>query len=184
MTPPQPSIAALRGKDILDARAATDMAERTLDLLGISTSPTPVDKLARRLGVQVRYTPFDGDISGMAHISDGIDVIGINNLHHPNRQRFTLAHELGHLILHPAELARGLHLDRGPLFRNAVSAEGTSALEVSANAFAAELLMPSRLLNQLLEPGFDLDDEEQVGKLARRFRVSVAAMYFRLNRIW
>ena len=124
------------------------------------------------------------DISGMAHISEGIDVIGINNLHHPNRQRFTLAHELGHLILHPAELARGLHLDRGPLFRNAVSAKGTNALEVSANAFAAELLMPSRLLHQLLEPGFDLDDEDQVGRLARRFRVSVAAMHFRLNRLW
>lgn len=178
------SIDGLRGDDVRDPRTAADMADRTLDVIGIKSAPVPVDKLARRLGAQVRYTPFDGDISGMAHISEGVEVIGINNLHHPNRQRFTLAHELGHLILHPAELARGVHLDRGPLFRNAVSSEGTDVLEVTANAFAAELLMPRRFLDHAIEPGFDLEDEEQVARLARRFRVSIAAMHYRLNRSW
>lgn len=174
----------LRGADVTDTRAAVERAGATLDLGKVTALPVPVDKLARRLGVQVRYTPFDGEISGMAHISDGIDVIGVNNLHHPNRQRFTLAHELGHLVLHPVELAKRVHLDRGSLYRDSLASEGTDLLEVCANAFAAELLMPRRFLDPALESGFDLEDEEQVTRLARRFRVSVAAMYFRLNRPW
>jgi Zn-dependent peptidase ImmA (M78 family) len=36
----------------------------------------------------------------MIYISDGMPIIGINSLHHPNRQRFSIGHEIGHLVLH------------------------------------------------------------------------------------
>lgn len=178
---PQLSLDTAAG-DIKDSGRAIAMAGKVLDLAGDIGAPVPVEKLARRLGVQVRYAPFDGDISGMAHIREGVRILGVNNLHHPHRQRFTLAHELGHLVLHPAELHRQVHLDKGSLHRDSLSAQGTDAFERSANAFASELLIPRRLLDQFVDPRMDLEDDEAVAKLARKFRVSVAAMHFRLNR--
>ncbi len=172
----------LRGRDVIDVPGAVAKANEVLDVVGILSVPVPVEKIARKLGVQIRYAPFDGEISGMAHIRDGVSVIGVNNLHHPNRQRFTLSHELGHLLLHPSELERQVHLDRGSLYRDAISAEGTNLHEITANAFASELLMPRRLIDSVVEAGVDLEDEEHVARLARRFRVSMAAMYFRLSR--
>jgi Zn-dependent peptidase ImmA (M78 family) len=170
------------GGDIDNIPQAIRMADKVIDLAGEVGAPVPVEKFARRLGVQVRYAPFDGDISGMAHIRDGVRILGVNNLHHPHRQRFTLAHELGHLVLHPAELQRQVHLDKGSLYRDTLSAQGTDAFERSANAFASELLIPQRLLDRFVDPRMDLEDDDAVAKLARKFRVSVAAMHFRLNR--
>lgn len=177
-----PLINALQGEDILTVPAAIAKANEVLDAVGLLNTPVPVERVARKLGVQIRYAPFDGEISGMAHIKDGVSVIGVNNLHHPNRQRFTLSHELGHLLLHPQELERQVHLDKGSLYRDAISSEGTSVHERTANAFASELLMPARLIATVVDAGLDLEDEEHVGRLARKFRVSMAAMYFRLNR--
>lgn len=173
---------SLRRGDVIDVTGAIAKANEVLDAVGILGAPVPVEKIARRLGVQIKYAPLDGDISGMAHIRDGVSVIGVNNLHHPNRQRFTLSHELGHLVLHASELERQVHLDRGSLYRDSVSSEGTNIHEVTANAFASELLMPRRLIDIAVDAGVDMEDEEQVGRLARRFRVSMAAMYFRLSR--
>ena len=164
--------------DIFAIPAAVAVARDVLDSAGVTAAPVPVEKIARKLGIQVRYAPFDGDISGMAYIKDGVSLIGVNNLHNPNRQRFTLAHELGHLLLHPRELQRQVHLDKGSLNRDTLSSQGTDRYERAANAFASELLMPARFLANVL----DLEDEEAVGRLARKFRVSLAAMYYRLNR--
>ena len=54
-------------------------------------------------------------------------------------------------------------------------------MEVEANTFASELLMPHKLLLDACgEEGLDLDDEAKVEKLAKKFRVSVSAMKYRL----
>lgn len=165
-----------------DPDGAVRKADEVIAVSCVTGAPVPVERIARRFEVQVRYAPFDGEISGMSCIKDGISIIGVNNLHHPNRQRFTLAHELGHLLLHATELEAQVHLDRGILFRDSNSAAGVDMRERSANAFAAELLMPAAFLDSAVEPRMDLDDEEAVARLARKFRVSVAAMHFRLHR--
>lgn len=56
----------------------------------------------------VRYSPFEGELAGMLVRGDGQIVIGVNSLHPLNRQRFTIAHECGHLLLHKGEF----HVDR------------------------------------------------------------------------
>jgi Zn-dependent peptidase ImmA (M78 family) len=168
--------------DVITIEAAIAMAGSVLEDAGSPGAPVPVEKIARRLGVQVRYAPFDGDISGMAHITEGVRILGVNSLHHPNRQRFTLAHELGHLLLHPRELERQLHLDKGSLYRDTLSSEGTDPFERTANAFASELLMPKRLIERAIDPRLDLEDDDAVARLARKFRVSITAMHYRLNR--
>jgi Zn-dependent peptidase ImmA (M78 family) len=55
-------------------------------------------------------------------------------------------------------------------------------LEIEANTFAAELLMPADLLlGTLGGRSIDLEDDEAVASLAKRFKVSEAAMRFRLS---
>ena len=95
---------------------------------------------------------------------------------------FTLAHELAHVLLHRRELEGAVHVDRGSLRRDALAAEGVDPIEIEANAFAAELLMPTHLLISALERHpLDLEDDDAVAALAKRFRVSDAAMRYRLN---
>ena len=163
-----------RGKAI---RAARSLLEEH----AIETIPVPIERIARSRGIRVEYAPLDDELSGLAHIRDDVPIIGVNSLHAPNRQRFTLAHELAHILLHRDELERAVHVDRGSLRRDALSAEGVDPIEIEANAFAAELLMPARLLILELERHpVDLEDDAAVAALAKRFRVSDAAMRYRL----
>ena len=121
----------------------------------------------------------------MAVIKDGEAIIGVNSLHHPNRQRFTIAHEIGHLVLHRDLLLEGVHVDKEfKLNRNEDSSTGTNLQEVEANQFASELLMPERLIEEALQgKGVDIDDEDGlVTELAKKFRVSTGAMKLRLGR--
>jgi Zn-dependent peptidase ImmA (M78 family) len=165
--------------NIAHARA---QALQLIEQHGIKTAPVPIERIARALGVKVQYAPFDGELSGMAFIKDGVPIIGVNSLHHPNRQRFTLAHELAHIQLHRDQLENAVHVDKGSLRRDLLSAAGTDSTEQEANAFAAELLMPPALLAAALDGRtLDLENEELVAGLAKRFRVSTMALQHRLQ---
>lgn len=165
-----------------EARA---QASALIKKLGLKAPPVPVDRLAKVLGVRIEYTPFDDELSGMAFIRDGKPVIGVNSNHHPNRQRFTIAHELAHVVLHRAKLEATVMIDKGRNFipRDSISAEGIDPLEKQANAFASELLMPERLVRQALESSRDIQDDDYLIGMANRFRVSLAALQFRLGRL-
>lgn len=161
---------------------AVETARALIEQAGIATAPVPVERIARAQGIQVRYAPLDGELSGLAHITDGIPIIGVNSLHHRNRQRFTLAHELGHIQLHK-HLLEKVHLDRGSLRRDWLAARGVEPHEIEANVFAAELLMPKPILDAVVGGKLiDLEDDDAIDLLARRFRVSSAAMRYRLQR--
>ena len=156
-------------------------ARELIKQFGIKSPPVNVERIARSLGVKVEFAPFDDELSGMAFFKDGVPAIGINSLHHPNRQPFTLAHELAHIVLHPTELKKAVHVDKGSLRRDRVSTTGTDMLEIEANAFAAELLMPEELLSAALDEKFDLEDPPVLEKLANKFRVSLTALQHRLH---
>jgi Zn-dependent peptidase ImmA (M78 family) len=141
-----------------------------------------VERIAKQMGVKVEYAPFEAELSGMVVVRDGQPIVGINALHSPNRQRFTLAHELGHIRLHRDQLENAVHVDRGSLRRDALAAAGTDIIEICANAFASELLMPRHFLEPLIgSRGIDLEDDDAIAALAKRFRVSTAALRFRLE---
>ena len=149
----------------------------------ITAAPIPVERIAASLGAKVRYSPFDQELSGMIFIKRQAAIIGVNSLHHPNRQRFTIAHEIAHLELHRHLISDRVHIDKefSVLMRNAESASGTQRMEIEANRFAAELLMPSFLLVEMLKrKGFDIDDEKPLEKLSRKFRVSKQALEYRI----
>jgi len=169
----------MRARCALARRKASELLQRC-DVL---RAPVPVESLARSLNAIVRYEPFQGDLSGMIHrTSSGETIIGVNSLHSITRQRFTIGHELGHLVLH----ASNLHVDEASLIglRDHSSGLAQDPHEVEANQFAAELLMPENLLRielKTLPPS--LDPEEHSSFLAKRFRVSPQAMAIRLSRL-
>jgi Zn-dependent peptidase ImmA (M78 family) len=160
-------------------------AIRILKAHKIKTSPVPVDHIAEALGAQIRYSPFDGDseLAGMLVRSDGKIVIGVNSLHHSNRQRFTIAHECGHLLLHKGT---DVHIDRSFRVnrRDAVSSQAIDPEEIEANRFAAELLMPyDMIMNDLVEYDIDIEDEEELKELADKYQVSVQALTHRITNL-
>ncbi|MCL6285756.1 ImmA/IrrE family metallo-endopeptidase [Ruegeria sp. 2012CJ41-6] len=167
-----------------DKKRAREAAQVVLEEFGIKRIPVPVERIIKSKNIMLEYAPLDEELSGMAYTQDGISIIGINALHHPNRQRFSAAHELGHHVLHAAEINETVHVSKGlrALKRDPVSSQGSDPLEIDANTFASELLMPEKFLLEEIGPdGLDMEDETSVEKLAKRFRVSVAAMKFRLG---
>lgn len=159
-------------------------ARHLLARLHIDSIPTPVEKIAKAVGARLRFSPFDAELSGMVYIKDGLPIIGVNSLHHPNRQRFTIAHELGHLELHKEMITTSVHVDKEfpALMRDLASAAGTERAEVEANQFAAELLVPRKLLDRVLAgKQFDIEDEKPLEELAQKFRVSRQALEYRIR---
>lgn len=176
----------------MNANQINKIQELAIDLLkkhNIVSAPVPVERITKAFGAQVKYSLLDDELSGMAYIKDEIPIIGINALHHPNRQRFTLAHELGHLILHKTKITKEIHVDKksSVLMRSSSSSASGNKMEVEANRFAAEILMPESFLKKSLKgKSFDLnnDDDIVVNLLAREYKVSVAAMRFRLENLF
>lgn len=159
---------------------ARERARALVEAANVATPPVPVERIARMLAVSIRYAPLEDDLSGMAFIKGDAKVVAVNALHHPNRQRFTIAHELGHHVLHADRLMAGVHVDRVIMRRDQISAQGDDDFEIQANVFASELLMPRQLIATEAGAFLDLNDEVRLASLARRFKVSLAALQFRL----
>ena len=159
------------------------LAEECLERCSVSQAPIPVDRVVESYGITICRAPTDDELSGFMYRDQDSEsaVIGVNADHSANRQRFTLGHELGHYLLHDQD---GVHVDRGyqVKLRSSASSEGTNVEEQEANLFAAELLMPAKFLkNDLaITKPVDLEDEEVISKLAKRYKVSTQAMTFRL----
>ena len=110
-------------------------------------------------------------------------IIGINSAHPNTRQRFSIAHEIGHLILHKKNLFvdKVVRLD----FRDSRSSLAIDKEEIEANVFAAELLMPRdfiereirRIMSKRKSPPLK---ERLIEELRNAFEVSLQAMEYRL----
>jgi len=160
------------------------VAERFLQGHGIDKPPVSVERLARELGIQVRYEPFEGEVSGMLvqEQENGPPIIVVNSLNAPVRQRFTIAHDLGHHLLH----GNDVYVDR-PLvvtFRDSRSSLAIDPEEIAANQFAASIVMPRRWVirdaDRVLERQRGISGEELIERLAKDYRVNGQAMEFRL----
>lgn len=118
--------------------------------------------------IKVVYLPMTGTQSGKLSYSDGLWTISINSLHSKKRQKFTLAHELGHYILHKEKNAE---FKDTVFFRNDV----LDSMEYKANEFASELLMPEADVRAHVNKGV-----RNIGDLSEIFGVSAAAMRYRI----
>jgi Zn-dependent peptidase ImmA (M78 family) len=133
--------------------------------------PVDVAKLAEVLGFSVDYAPFEDTLSGM-YIRERC-LIAVNQFHPRARQRFTIAHEIGHATLHTDEL----FVDQ-VFFRDGHAAPEKE--EVEANRFAAELLMPVEAVKKVIASHVHAYHEALVATLAEKFGVSAQAFAVRL----
>jgi Zn-dependent peptidase ImmA (M78 family) len=158
--------------------------DKLLQLTGTTQPPVPVERIAQLRGARVRYVSNEEDISGVLFHEEDQTIIGVNALHSKNRQRFTIAHELGHLALHEGE---EVHVDRRfpvVFLRSHKSSEASDVREMEANAFAAELLMPNAMIRKDLgQVTLDYEDDHVIRELADRYKVSPQAMTFRLMKL-
>lgn len=167
----------LRRRKGIEAQTEALLAKRPSGEL-----PVNVRALAKGLGINVQLADFGDEVSGVLIRKDDTAMIGVNWLHHPNRQRFTIAHEIGHHQLHEG----GTFVDKNTSlrFRTQVSGSGTDTEEQEANLFAAMLLMPEDMVRKTAkEHPFEVDDEDQLRSFADRFGVSSQAMLIRLREI-
>jgi Zn-dependent peptidase ImmA (M78 family) len=166
-----------RPRSQIEAQAAS-VLERT----GALRVPVPVVKVARLLNLRVEAAALGDGISGILVVTGGRGIIGYNRDHAPVRQRFTVAHEIGHFCLHQSE--GHLFIDKAYAAvyrRDRSSSSGADQQEIQANQFAGALLMPEALVLQEFQSlDFDLGDEGALDRLAGRFEVSSQAMSIRL----
>jgi hypothetical protein len=159
----------------------------------VEAPPVPVERIASALlglyldeADDLRALPGapadQGRLSGMLDAEEMIVWIDRGEVRrNPGRRRFTIAHEVGHLLLHVPLVHEGF-CDRAADIQEIEEdppASGPPELrrrEREANLFARELLMPESLVNeQARATGFNLP------ALADRFEVSVPAMRLRLR---
>jgi Zn-dependent peptidase ImmA (M78 family) len=158
---------------------AEQRAIKLLDEFAVNALPVPVEELALALDAEIAYEPYDGDVSGMLYRSDDHTLIGVNTRHAQTRQRFTIAHEIGHLVMHKGT---PMFIDR---FVRVNWRDGASnQQEAEANSFAAELLMPRRLVERevirTLAKKRNISPHDLAVSLAKSFAVSAEAMQYRL----
>lgn len=156
-------------------------ANTLLEKYRITTLPIPIEEIARSEGALIARKAFDGTQSGFALRDGETWVIGVNASTSPRRQRFTIAHELGHLVMHEGKLIVD-HTMRVN-WRDEKSSMATDIEEIEANAFAAAILMPEAAVRQRVSSHLrerPMNRESLISELAREFDVSVEAMGYRL----
>jgi Zn-dependent peptidase ImmA (M78 family) len=144
-----------------------------LDILtksGIEVPPVDPVKISREVGLAVYFARFSGEHVKVSGFYDSEEnAIFVNSDEFPLRQTFTVAHELGHYVMHK-EWARSAAYKI--LMRDALYLSD-DLHEKEANAFAANLLVPRFMLDQY----WKMMPVEQLSQL---FAVSVPVIKNRL----
>ncbi len=160
-------------------------AEKTLRETGTYRVPVPIEIVAQRLNMAMEAFPL-GNASGMPIVQGDRGAMGYNSAHARVRQRITISHEIAHFALHARRIPKAqLFLDKHLMFRvdKSVSAKADRE-EVEANRFGSALLMPKSLVQkEIRNCDLDLDDDDSIKLLAKKFWVSQVAMANRVLRL-
>ena len=152
-----------------------------LDKHQVDRAPVPVERIVANYGINLRKGDLE-DVSGLI-VRDGTSAtIGVNAQQSRTRQRFTIAHEFGHFLLHEGMSSHVDHSFRIN-FRSSESSLAVDIEEIEANFFAASLLMPKQFLHEA-NATEAVDSDQLVGKLAAMFNVSRHAMSLRIGNVY
>jgi hypothetical protein len=142
------------------------------------TAPVSVSAIALELGIPIIPMPLGSGIAGQ--LKREISPAGLPRFKIPvnsetpvNRQRFTIAHELAHYILHRDLIEGGIVDD--VMYRSTLG----GPYETQANQLASDILMPIRLIKKYRQ----LNPTSDWNELARAFAVSPEAMKIHLKNI-
>lgn len=174
------AIAPLRVRYSHIRRLSNDLLRRN----HVLTAPVDVRRIAKSCGAVIKEDDLGEGVSGiLLRTKNNTPVIGVAKDQAPVRRRFTIAHELAHLLLHDG---KEVHVDRlyRVNYRSDRPDDGLRVEEKEANAFAAELLMPVQFLDKEGDFLFDVADDDELQALAGKYEVSVEAMSWRLLNLY
>ncbi len=137
--------------------------------------PIKLGAIAKDLGITVKRSTLKAGISGQIKETEGVVNIKINRHDSKERQRFTLAHEIAHFLLHKDEIKGGI--EDTVLFRSSLS----NKLEVEANKLAADIVMPFSLIHEEVFPQ-DTRLEVKIERIAFLSGLSIPAIEIRLGK--
>jgi len=148
---------------------ARELARKLLKDSGCKGTPVMlkdiISYLKNESGLECAPLELSDATSGFLVEDEGVSGIAYNKDHHVHRQRFSVAHEIGHFMLsHNNQRKNDINRD-----------ESNSTHEKEANAFATELLMPLEFLKKDLRMPIDIDE------LAKKYWVSKDAMSWRIQ---
>ena len=148
-----------------------EMARKVLKKYGVTRPGTPLEDIAEGEGLKILYRRWPNSVGALLLRKER--TIGVNSDHHPNRQRFSIAHELGHYFLNHRldEYEKGITLDNPP-----VGDDFSKIQNREANEFANELLVPLPIIKESYKTAKD------ARALADMFNVSVEVMFVALGK--
>lgn len=139
--------------------------------------PVKIGAIAKDLGIIVKSATLAAGISGEIKEVAGVVTIRVNRHDTKERQRFTLAHEVAHFLLHRDKIGDGIVDDM--LYRSSLS----DALEAEANRLAADIIMPREKVQQVMTKRDGSKVEEKIEFLANLLEVSTTAIKIRLGKL-
>ncbi len=142
--------------------------------------PVKLGAIAKQLGVKVLLSTLPRGTSGQIGQENGNFVIRINRHEAKHRQRFTLAHELAHFLLHRERVEAANGWSENVLLR---APDQPMQIEYEANRLASDLVIPSAQLAEATAEYSGPMTPEVIEDLARRFGVSTAAMEIKLQMV-
>ena len=154
--------------------------ERQLIQPLLMVTPVRIGEVAERLSISVISLTLPIDISGLIKkVSSDQDLyeIQVNNTDVAVRQRFTVAHEVAHFLLHRGQIGTDGITD-SILYRSKLS----DRTEAEANKLAAALLLPWKEVNEWHHHRFGAPpSSEHIDDIASKYRVSSLAVGFRFG---
>lgn len=139
--------------------------------------PVKLGAIAKELGVIVKRATLTANISGEIKETNSVVTIKINRHDVKSRQRYTLAHEIAHFLLHKHLLGNGISDD--VLYRSSES----SVVENEADRLAADIIMPMYQVNTLhSKHSKDKENGVLYEAIAEELGVSTIALKYRLGK--
>lgn len=145
-------------------------AETLRDIWNLGTDPIPLmTELLEEKGIKVIALDLPEEVSGSKAFvkikhQDNVPVVVVNKKHNGERQRFTLAHELAHLVLKFTAMS---DLDE----------------EKAANRFAGAFLMAKEMMFRLLGSNRTSISLGELAELKKIFKVSIASLVVRCSQL-
>ena len=143
----------------------------------LSEIPVKLGEIAKRLGIRVFLSTLPRGISCQVVREGNQFVIRINRHEAKDRQRFGLAHQLAHVLLHKKLVIEDGGWSENILFRSGRPLD----IEYEANRLAFDLVLPSARLSEATSEVSGPMTGEIIKDLASRFRVSPTVMEIKLQ---
>ena len=157
----------------LPANQIMDSSHNILTLRDDEDYPLDIEKIIKNYNIEICKEDMDYDISGYIEKRETTWIIGVNKYHSKQRQRFTLAHEFAHYILHRHKIQDQKHQDMA-LFRT----NEVDSIEIEANDYAGELLIPNEKFKKHINNGVT-----KISDLADKFDVSISAIRYKAYKL-